>query len=242
MDGIKKMIRFDFQTVEPITFRIMLLSLGVFVFISIFFFPFSAVALPIFGVVLFGPLESIVVKDGIRRLYGILPIRKSSVIWARFVEVVAALLVLELLAIIIGVVSYKIKLFTINPFSKDIAEQAIHMINTGEAIPNLISASQRVFTIVCMSACFFTMTSLIFGQEYDLLITVIMIIVIGGLIALTVVCDGNGWIDFTITKEFFIADGKWQLILYNILYHLITVVLCALFGLTTVNIFNKREL
>ena len=200
------MIRFDFQTVQPITFRIVLLSLGVFVFISIFFFPSSAVALPIFGVVLFGPLESIVIKDGIRRLYGILPIRKSSVISARFVEVVAALFVLELLAIIIGVVSYKIKLFTINLFSKDIAEQAIQLIKTEEAIPRLISTSQIVFTIVCMIVCFFTMTSLIFGQEHDLLIVVIMMIVIGGLIALTVVCDGKVYLIKENCKEKYYED------------------------------------
>ena len=245
MDEIMKMIRHDFIAVRAITFKPIVIICSVICLLSMLLFPLAVVMIPMLVAVMFNPIQAIADKSSFNRLYGVLPVKKSSAVWARFAEVVLCSFAGEMLAVFVGYVSATAIIYVVFPYPVTVlSEQMLEMQNSGQLLLLLITACQMIFVFYSIVVCFFTMASLIAGQENEmtfagifLLIVLLLAIVFSYLISHEMIN-----IDIDAIMDFLIPENILQWIGGIFLCHILTFGICALFGLITVKVLDKREL
>ena len=244
MDEIMKMIRHDFIAVKSITFKPVAIICSVMCLLSLLC-PLAVVVIPMTAATIFNPIQAIADKSSFNRLYGVLPVKKSSAVWARFAEIVFSSFAGEMLAVFVGYVSATAIIYVIFPYPVTVlSEQMLEMQNSGQLLLLLITACQMIFVFYSIAVCFFTMASLIAGQENEmtfvgifLLIVLLLAIVFSYLISHEIIN-----IDIEAIMSFLIPENILQWIGGIFAWHILTFGICTLFGLITVKKLDKREL
>lgn len=107
MKEILNLIKLDFITVKRKSLPLMcILTVAITVF-SVFTMPHMAVVLIIFSGLLAQPVFVIAEKCGYNKLYGILPVKRRSIVFGRFALGVLMMLFCTLICIIGGLLAYK---------------------------------------------------------------------------------------------------------------------------------------
>lgn len=97
MKDIAKMIRFDFVTSKSLSFNGTLGLIAVTFLLSLLGSPAGAICL-FAPLMIFAPVSAVATRD-FKLIYGILPVRKSAVTRAAFIEIISTLIIGEALAL-----------------------------------------------------------------------------------------------------------------------------------------------
>lgn len=245
MDEIMKMIRFDFLTVRPITFKPFVIICGVICLLSILICPLAAILIPVFAVMMFNPIQTIADKSGFNRFYGITPVKKSSMVWARFGELVLSLFAGEMLSLFVGYASWTAMVYVIFPYPfTEISEPLMTMSNSGQFLLFFVSFCLFMFVFSSILVCLFTMAALIAGQENEMTFVGIFLLLILVLAIAFAYMLNHGMIafDYEAIMAVFIPENIMHWIGGIFVYHFLTFGICALMGHITIKVLDKREL
>lgn len=164
MKEILNLIKLDFITVKRKSLLMCILTVAITVF-AVFTMPHMAVVLIIFSGLFVQPVFVIADKSGYNKLYGILPIKRRSIVFGRFALGVLMMLFCTLICIIGGLLAYR---FNVSErFGADM-EQFIYVSRTwkenGLTIP---LAGAFIFLIGSVFAAVEYTVLFIFGAEKE---------------------------------------------------------------------------
>lgn len=234
MKDIQKMIWFDFCVSKPLTLTLVTVGMIVIFLLSLCLnagFSFLAV---LCAIIPFLPVQMIAGKGTFNPLYGILPIKRSSITRAGFIEYVSCTLCGEVIAVIFKIISEKAKIYL----------KIQSLINGVEAQAKEPTGFATIITLFCITAlfiCYLRMMSDIFGQENEIrvfAITSIVIVVAFGII-------------YNLFEREILAEGMLEPLIPTtaagkiagtVLIHLVVFAICATFCEITVKKLEKREL
>lgn len=166
MKDVLKMIRFDLVTAGSLTVPYVLAFIGLSLALSLFAMPLGILcfAAPL---VIFGPAREAAGAEQ-KKIYGILPVRKSAVTRAAFWENTVMLLVGEVLALLFLLISDKGALSGILPES--IAEM-LESIKTGEyslSFNDMAVTVALLSAYLCILSAYLEMEAEIHGHDSDI--------------------------------------------------------------------------
>lgn len=150
MKEIMKMIRFDFITVKQLSlptflgFFIICLLLAV---CGAFHAVLGVIVFAVFTSV-FAPVQQVMQGDQ-RRIYGILPVKRETVIKANFAENTAAMLLGEAAAIVMTVIGEASRVYTLLP---DKLEKKVEVLKGGSGI-SMSFRPRDVMILLCAYIC-----------------------------------------------------------------------------------------
>ena len=241
MNNILKMIHFDYCISEKqmhsgflLMIAAVLLGMLLNPMFSVLMIPFAAMSF------LFGREST--GKPGFRRLYGILPVQRSSITRASFIEYFCTSFIGEMLSLLAAGVSVLCKLYLhIKGFLNSSADDLTADAPTAEDIGWMLFQFLVIFMIVCLFLCLFQLLSGIFGQENEIRIVLGMLLAAGAV--------GIPLLTMLVSGKIVIPDFAWmhpehiggRLLLF-LAVNLLTAGLCTLFCEIAVRAYEKREL
>lgn len=203
---------------------------------SILITPFVAAMLIPFAVCVFLPVQSMAARCDFNKFYGIIPIRRSTITRAAFLEYTVSAFIGELIALVVHTIAATAKLYlSIRQAFTGILED----ISAKQSPEQSAMIVMILFAIICIFVCYMRMMSDIFGQEHEakiLIVSVFVLLVI--LMPLFVLRLKNV---LPPARDYLpqSAGGKAVLVCA---VHLVTFGICALFCETTVKKLANREL
>lgn len=234
MKDILKMVQFDFIAGEKLL-PLCLIVLAADAAAAMLLMPAVAPVFIPFAVCIFLPVQSIAARCGFNKLYGILPIRRSTVTRAAFLEYTVSALIGEVISVLIYTAAKAAKLYlSVRQALSGIIEDSTQQNSNQSAAIAVI-----LFAVICMFICYMRMMSDIFGQENEakiLILTVfVLLVILTPLLVLrlkNILPPAAAWLPKS-------TGGKALLICAA---HLATFGICALFCEITVKKLANREL
>lgn len=177
MKEILHIARLDFLTVKPMTLpawiAVFLLALVMGAFFSPAMFAFLIVSSPLLII----PAESVAVRCGYNKLYGILPVRRRNITRGRFLLLWLSMTLPELLALLLAKASLMLQLWRLFPVIsndfKGLIESTFDPANT-----QVFMMLTAIYTFISLLFCYMQMMGQIFGLENEIRIVMISLAVL----------------------------------------------------------------
>lgn len=235
MKDILKTVRFDFITGAKLL-PFCLTAAVICTLVAVLITPAAAALLIPFAVCVFLPVQNIAARCGFNKLYGILPIPRSSITRAAFLEYIASALFAEIIAVLLQTVSKGIGVY--------------HSVRTSLLDPSGFTAAQQtleqsavfvvmMFAGISIFVCYMRMMSDLFGLENEAKILILSVfaalLIVVPLFVLrlkNVLPPASSWMPDTAAGKAAAACAA----------HLVTFGLCALMCEVTVKKLATREL
>ena len=227
MKEIVNLLRLDFICIRKKTLIPMLGGMIVFALFGFFLAPEFMLSVIIFSGLFPYAMFTISAKNNFNKLYGMLPVRRSSIVYARFI--LGALSIGVVSAVMIPI-SYAAQLAGIYN------EELVVMGNYGLS---LIDQGTTCFVIICLfTAIQFSMV-FIFGIERELLVSIISTVIFILLIVLSVAL-GTDAVDKIIEVMGNLHDSNKPL--FYIITYVSGLFAMFIFAMITGAVMKKREL
>lgn len=231
---ITNLMKLDLICIRKKSLLPLIFGVLVFAAFGIFISPIFAVPIIIFSELAVHTMFSIAAKNDFNKLYGILPVHRSSIVFAHFLLGLLSIGIVTALVILTGYISEHLALFG------EIDEEALieydALKNAGFTVPmsaTLLFAATCVLTAMEYSVVF------ILGVEKEILGTLLVGIVLGLVSCIVFMTDTD---IIGKTSEFFgkIYD-KNEFIFYTVFY-VFGIIFMLIFSFITSTIIGKREL
>lgn len=227
MKDVLKMVRFDFVTAGSLTVPYVLAFIGLSFLLALFGMPLGlfCFAAPL---VIFGPAREAAGAEQ-RKIYGILPIQRSAVTRAAFLEDTSMLIAGELLTMLLLIISDKSRLSRVLPES--VAELLKYLKEAYNFSPvGLCVTIALLSAYLCVLSAYLEMEAEIHGHESDTKNILIALSVTAAVIALVFVLVNKGVLPPVSTWiELETAEGKGIFaVILNIAAAAVSAVMCEI--------------
>ena len=242
MNDILKMIHFDYCISEK-QMRGGLLLICTAALCAMLMNPVLGCLMIPFAAILFLFGHESTVSADFRRCYGILPVQRSSITRAGFMEYFASALAGELLSLLMFRLSVLLKLYLrIRTFFAKHSGSVVSDSLTGskDVLQKYFSLFLGIFMAVCLFMCIFRMLSSILGSENDIKIMLGMLLIIAAIVVplLTMLVSGKMRVPELTWLH---PAGIGGRLLLFLAVNLLTAGVCALLCEITVKVLNQRE-
>lgn len=235
MKDILKMVQFDYIAGE----RLLPLVLIAFVLcsaVAVLLTPLAAAVLIPFAVCIFLPVQSMAARCGFNKFYGIIPVPRSSITKAAFLEYTVSAFAGELIALLIHTAAKKAKIYlSVRQAFTDTLALDDTLFGSEQSAALVVI----LFAVISIFVCYMRMMSDLFGQENEaktLIITVFVLLVIAMPVIVLRIKDMIPPMNDLLPRSF---GGKAAI---ACVLHLVTFGVCALMCHITVKKLANREL
>lgn len=237
MNDMMKMIRFDLITISRLTVPYVAIFVVVSVIASLFGLTFGILCVLNF-VMIIAPIQGIN-NSSCKRLYGMLPVRRSSVIKALFTEIFVTMFIGELLSFLCLFICRSSSLYKILP------EKLSHAASNFTELPEskymkLYLFAAAIFAFITIVLCFAQMRSEVKNMEAAIRELIIIIAVFAAAATFISVMIYNG--ELHALKDIIMprtSAGKWLSIA---ILNAVTLAAAYLFCAATVKKASSKEL
>ncbi len=231
---ITNLIKLDFICIRKKSLLPLICGVIVFSVFGLFIAPIFVVPIIIFSGLAVHTMFTIAAKNDFNKLYGILPVRRSSIVFARFLLGLLSIGVVTALVILAGNISEHFALF--GKIDEQAAQDYYNMKNVGLTVP--ITAT-LLFAVICVLTAMEYSEVFIFGVEKEILGTLLVGIVfgLGSCIVMMTDTDIIGKASEFMGKIY----DKNEFILYLAIY-VFGIIFMLIFAFITSTIIGKREL
>lgn len=243
MNEIRKIMHADFitSTASFGKYPVLVIAIlfGIILLIDLFITPCASYIGILFLIAFFIPLQSADDKSILRKLHGILPVRRENITRGRFAYMLVIAFVFEVVLLFFSWLAQTLDLHAVFlPDNSALAQMAADSYN-----PNSFSCYGMIvflFAIICLFFTYLEMMGQIFGREKEMKIILITLGVITALgILLGILADQ----DIIPPMEHDVVDiGFGTAAIISIVTNLFVFGLTVLFGEITARIVSKREL
>lgn len=163
MRDILKMVQFDYITGKNLL-PLVVIAFAAGTAAALLITPVIAAVLIPFAVCVFLPVQNIAARCGFNKFYGIVPIPRSTVTRAAFLEYTVSAFLGELTALLLHTIAKNAKLYLLirQAVTNITADDIVHVIREDSAAIVVI-----LFAVICLLVCYMRMMSDIFGHEND---------------------------------------------------------------------------
>lgn len=238
MKDILKVMKLDFLTARPLAWKAYIL-IGIFTFAcGLLFSPVAGAYIEIGAMMFVIPLQTVADKSNFNKLYGILPVKRRNIARARFIYIFGVFFFTELLAVALGMISLRLKLYRLMPKQDGEIMQMLR-----NAFEDPASSFALVFGLVAMLMLMFTymeMMGQLFGRENEMRV---LIITLGVLSVLTVIFITLSNYDIIPTINLpSLPSTLGKTMIMGAVMNAVLFAISVLFGEITANKLAKREL
>ena len=238
MKDILKIMRFDYLTAKPYAALEMIFVIVLFGILAMLFSPIIAVYITFAAMVFVIPLQGVADKNGFNKLYGILPVKRSSITMARFLYIFLVHFVTELIEAVLIITAKSVRLFRILPNQNG---EMMEMVKDSFAdTPLTLYMLFGIFAFFCLMFTYMEMMGQIHGRENEFKILMITVLV------LTVLAFGYMTLsshDILPMMRFpDVPEKPGKIIALGAVLNLVMLGLSLVFGWITTRKLAKREL
>lgn len=238
MKDILRVMKFDFLTARPLAWKAYIL-IGIFTFAcGLLFSPVAGAYIEFGAMMLVIPLQTVADKSNFNKLYGILPVKRRNIVRARFIYIFGMFFFTELLAVALGMISLRLKLYRLMPKQDGEVMQMLK-----HAFENPASSFALVFGFVAVMTLLFTymeMMGQIFGRENEMRVLIITLGVFSVLTVIFITLTNYDIIPTIKLPSLPSTLGKTMIMGAGV--NAVLFVVSVLFGEITASKLEKREL
>ena len=235
MKTLFNLMHLDFISIKNKSLPAFIVGIILVTTISIVLVPHAAAIMPFLAMGFMSPMSITAEKNGYNRLYGILPVSRKQVVYARFAEAFILCLVAALIGIAIGSISVALGLYSHLIPGLDKIVLVIDTFISEGLTPAY--ATSIFFLTACFSFAVLYFIDFIFGVEKEGPATLIIMFGLCLIIAFLILVVG---IDFAeIINNFIESTSRTTM---AIILYLLGMILIAISAVITSSIMNKREL
>jgi len=231
---ISNLMKLDFICIRKKSLLPLICGVIVFSVFGLFIAPIFVVPIIIFSELAVHTMFTISAKNDFNKLYGVLPVHRSSIVFAHFLLGLLSIGAVTALVILAGNISEHFAIF--KEIDDQSAQDYYNMKNAGFTIPmtaTLLFAATCVLTAMEYSIVF------ILGVEKEILGSLLVGIVLGLISCIVVMSDADiiGKVSEFLGKIY----DKNEFIFYTVFY-VFGIVFMMIFSFITSTIIGKREL
>lgn len=227
---ITNLMKLDLICIRKKSLLPLIFGVLVFVAFGIFISPIFAVPIIIFSGLAVHTMFNIAAKNDFNKLYGILPVHRSSIVFAHFLLGLLSIGIVTALVILTGYISEHLAVFHLDE------SEYVALKNAGFTIP---MSATLLFAAICVLTAMEYSVVFILGVEKEILGTLLVGIVLGLVSCIVIMTDTD--IIGEASEFFGKIYNKSEFIFYTVFY-VFGIIFMLIFSFITSTIIGKREL